>query len=145
MSRLPGVLTVAVAVACVAAGVATGARPPIKTSAGVYSASQAEEGSQVYAQHCAMCHGRMLEGTFETPGLTGKFVANWSRRPLGDLYDYVGRAMPQFAPGTLTPEDNARLMAFLLKANGMPAGPMPLPADSVALHAIILEPAGPAR
>jgi hypothetical protein len=53
--------------------------------------------------------------------------------------------MPQFAPGTLMPEDNARLMAFLLKANGMPAGPTPLPADSVTLHAIILESAGPAR
>jgi len=92
-----------------------------------------------------MCHGRALGGTFETPGLTGKFLANWGKRPLGDLYDYVGRAMPQFAPGTLTPQDNARLLAFLLKANGMPAGPAPLPADSVALHAIALESAGPAK
>lgn len=145
MSRLAGSLAIAMAAACAVVGVASGARPPIKTDGGVYSASQAEEGAQVYARSCASCHGRMLGGTFETPGLTGKFVANWSRRPLGDLYDYVGRAMPQFAPGTLTPEDDARLMAFLLKANGMPAGTTPLPADSAALHAIIFEPAGPAR
>jgi mono/diheme cytochrome c family protein len=142
MTRRLGSLAIGLAAVCVVAGVATGARPPVTTGAGVYNAGQAEEGAQVYAQRCAMCHGSMLGGTFETPGLTGKFIANWSRRPLGDLYDYVGRAMPQFAPGTLTPADDARLMAFLLKANGMPAGAAPLPADSGALHAIILEPAG---
>lgn len=145
MIKLLASLAIAVVSAGVAAGVATGARPPITTSAGVYSDSQAEEGAQVYAQNCAMCHGRTLGGTLETPGLTGKFVANWSKRPLGDLYDYVGRAMPQFAPGTLTPQDDARLLAFLLKANGMPAGAAPLPADSVALHAIAFEPAPSAK
>ncbi len=131
------------AAAIVAGGAATGAKPPVRTSAGVYSESQAEGGAQLYAQRCAMCHGRSLEGTYETPGLTGKFLANWGKRPLGDLYDYVDRAMPQFAPSTLTPEENAALMAFLLKANGMPAGRDSLPADSAKLHAIILDAPGP--
>ena len=31
----------------------------------------------------------------EIPGLTGKFMANWAGRPVGDLFDYVSRAMPQ--------------------------------------------------
>ena len=100
---------------------------------GVYTAAQAAEGAAIYAGQCAMCHGVRLEGTVETPGLTGKFIANWAGRPVGDLFDYIGRAMPQMAPGTLQPEDNARLVAFILQTNGAPAGNSALPADSRAL------------
>ena len=122
--------------------VSTGAASPTPTSTrkGVYTDGQAEAGAQLYAVRCAMCHGKMLEGTFETPGLQGKFIANWSRAPLSDLYDYLGRAMPQFAPGSLTPDENAKLIAFLLRANALPAGPAPLPASSAALQHVILEP-----
>lgn len=111
------------------------------TAAGAYAAQQADEGARIYAVRCAMCHGARLEGTVETPGLTGKFVANWAGRPVGDLYDYLGRAMPQMAPGSLAPQENVRLVAFLLRANGAPAGPAPLPADSAALRRISFEPA----
>lgn len=103
-----------------------------------YAPGQAEEGARLYAQRCAMCHGRALEGTFETPGLTGKFIANWGDRPLADLYDYLGRAMPQFAPGSLSHEETAGIVAFLLKANGAPAGAKPLPADSAVLRKVRL-------
>lgn len=120
-----------------------GAAPPTPagTSGGVYTVQQAEDGARVYGLRCAMCHGARLEGTVETPGLTGKFVANWARRPVGDLYDYLGRAMPQSAPGSLAPQESARLVAFLLKANGAPAGAALLPADSFALRRITFEPA----
>ena len=110
---------------------------------GVYSAAQADEGAHVYAMQCAMCHGTRLEGTVETPGLVGKFVANWADRPLGDLFDYLARAMPQGSPGKLSPQDNARLVAFILRANGAPPGPLPLPADAAVLRRINFDPAGP--
>ena len=106
---------------------------------GVFSAEQADEGARVYAMQCAMCHGARLEGTVETPALVGKFVANWAGRPLGDLFDYLGRAMPQGSPGRLTPQDNARLVAFILRANGAPAGDAALPADAAALQRITFE------
>jgi mono/diheme cytochrome c family protein len=109
--------------------------------AGVYSSAQADEGARVYAAQCAMCHGARLEGTVETPGLVGKFVANWADRPLGDLFDYLARAMPQNSPGRLTPQDNARLLAFILRANGAPSGDAPLPADAAALRRIAFNPA----
>lgn len=86
----------------------------------LFSQAQAEQGAALYAERCAMCHGRSLEGTHEVPGLTGKFVANWGGRPVGDLSRYVGRAMPQFAPGSLAPDETARLVAFILQANGYP-------------------------
>lgn len=111
------------------------------TRAGAYSAIQAAEGARVYAVRCAMCHGARLEGTVETPGLVGKFVARWADRPLADLFGYVSGAMPQGSPGRLSPEDNARLMAFILQANGAPAGNRPLPADEAALRQIMFDPA----
>ena len=113
------------------------------SQSGVYSAAQADEGAQVYAVRCAMCHGTRLEGTVETPGLVGKFVANWAGRPVGDLFDYLARAMPQGSPGTLGSQDNARLVAFILRANGAPAGDAPLPADGATLRRITFDSAGP--
>lgn len=125
-----------------AATVSTGAAlsAPSSTRKGVYTEEQAEAGGQLYAERCAMCHGKMQEGTFETPELRGKFITNWSKAPLRDLYDYLGRAMPQYAPGSLTPDENAKLIAFLLKANALPAGREELPASGIALQGIILEP-----
>lgn len=108
-----------------------------------YTAAQAAEGAQVYAQRCAMCHGWQLEGTFEVPALTGKFVANWAGRPIGELTAYLGRAMPQFAPGTLAPEDTARLVAHILAASGYPAGARSLPVAGAEQARIVL-PAAPA-
>ena len=110
---------------------------------GVYTAAQADEGARVYATQCAMCHGARLEGTVETPGLVGKFVANWANRPLGDLFEYLAHAMPQSSPGTLTPQDNSRLVAFILRANGAPAGDSSLPADGAALRRISFDAPGP--
>jgi mono/diheme cytochrome c family protein len=103
-----------------------------------FTAAQAAEGAQVYGQRCAMCHGRQLEGTFEVPALTGRFVANWAGRPLGDLTAYLGRAMPQFAPGTLAEEDNARVVAYVLQVNGYPAGERSLPAGPDAQRRLVL-------
>jgi len=113
------------------------------TRSGVYTAAQADEGARLYAVQCAMCHGARLEGTVETPGLVGKFVANWADRPLVDLFDYLARAMPQGSPGSLAPEDNARLVAFILRVNGAPAGDAPLPTDAAALRRITLNAPGP--
>jgi mono/diheme cytochrome c family protein len=109
---------------------------------GVYSAEQAGEGARVYAVQCAMCHGARLEGTVETPSLVGKFVARWADRPLADLFGYVSSAMPQGSPGRLSAQDNARLIAFILQANGAPAGDRPLPEDDAALRRITFDPAG---
>jgi mono/diheme cytochrome c family protein len=106
------------------------------TGQGVYTAAQAEEGARIYAVRCAMCHGVRLEGTVETPALVGRFIGNWAGRPLGDLFDYVSRAMPQPAPGSLSPEDNARVVAYILQVNGAAQGSRALPADARALRRI---------
>jgi mono/diheme cytochrome c family protein len=125
------------------------ASAPSSTLHGAYSDPQAQAGAQLYAVRCAMCHGKQLEGTYETPGLQHLFIANWSRAPIANLYDYIARAMPQFAPGSLKPEETAQIVAYLLRSNGLPAGKQPLPTQSSALRQIMLEPkslaAPPAR
>lgn len=127
--------------AALAAGIAIAAPGrSASTAQGVYTEAQAAEGAQIYASTCAMCHGRMLEGTYEIPALTGRFFGKWGRASVGSLFDYVNTAMPQMAPGSLSPEDNAKIVAFLLKANGMPAGARPLPASAEALKGVSFDP-----
>lgn len=115
------------------------------TASGVYTDAQAAEGATLYEGACAACHGETLSGTYEIPALTGRFIRNWSNGSVGTLFYYVSQAMPQMAPGSLSAEDNARIVAYLLKANGMPAGTRALPADQAALDRIAFTPPGPPR
>lgn len=116
---------------------------PVSTRSGVYTDVQAVEGGKLYAIRCAMCHGRQLEGTYEIPALQGRFIANWSRAPLSNLNEYIARAMPQFAPGSLKPDETAKIVAFLLKANDLPSGSQSLPSGAADMARIMLEPASP--
>ncbi|WP_164857196.1 c-type cytochrome [Sphingomonas crocodyli] len=122
--------------AALAGGIAASlsAADPVKTSAqGIYTEAQAAEGAELYQGSCAACHGVALGGSMETPPLNGKWVANWAGKPMSHVVDYISHAMPLYAPGSLSPEDNAKIVAYLLKANAMPAGSVALPSDPAAL------------
>jgi hypothetical protein len=47
--------------------------------------------------------------------------------------------MPKNEPGSLSPEEYADVLAYLLKLNLMPAGPAELPPDSSALRTIRID------
>src|ERR1700739_4890543 len=89
---------------------------------GVYNDAQAERGGTKYAQYCAMCHGHDQEGNGEAPPLVGHFIPDWDGTSLADLFEKVQMTMPLFAPGTLSANDTADILAFLLKANNFPSG-----------------------
>jgi len=92
-------------------------------SAGVYTDEQATRGDAIYKEQCAACHGDNLEGSGPMPPLAGMdFLANWQGKKLGDLYEKTQTTMPATAPGTLTPEQTADLLAYLLKSSKYPAG-----------------------
>lgn len=95
------------------------------------------EGEQVWRARCASCHGRNGEGV---PGLSGAVVlpydpeASWPPFPrtVGNywpyattLFDYVRRAMPADAPGSLSADEVYAVVAWLLHANQI------VPADAV--------------
>ena len=140
-SRFPrfSVLRPLVAGCIIATGAAAGAAAqdsgPTEgrsTRSGVYSASQAERGGELYALACVSCHTGV---THTGPA----FVAKWNGRPLSDLYGYMRENMPKSDPGSLSPEEYTLALAYMLKLNGMPAGPEALPADSLALRKIRIE------
>ena len=93
---------------------------------GVYTASQSERGTALYAEQCSRCHGDFLDGDGageRIVALAGTtFEENWESTSLSDLFDKIGRTMPRGAPGTLSSRQVLDVMAFLLQSNGYPAG-----------------------
>jgi cytochrome c len=90
---------------------------------GVYTEDQAKRGEGVYAKECASCHGSELTGGESAPALAGdSFFANWNGLTLGDLFERIRVSMPQNAPGSLSRQQNADILAFILKVNQFPAG-----------------------
>ncbi len=88
----------------------------------------ARTGAAVYAARCAACHGSSgREGP--DPVLVGGQGTLASDAPLQTIgsywpyattvFDYVRRAMPFTAPGSLTPDEVYAVTAFLLHANGI--------------------------
>jgi mono/diheme cytochrome c family protein len=102
------------------------------TTSGVYSDEQATRGRDVYLGNCKSCH---------TPeSHTGAlFKMTWEGRPLADLFAYISLRMPKNEPGSLSPQENADVLAYLLKLNRMPSGGVDIPADSNALKTIRIE------
>lgn len=96
------------------------------STAGVYTAEQATRGAEAYAGMCTGCHTTAAH-------MGDVFVSNWSGRPVSEFYGFIRSAMPKNEPGSLSAEEYASIVAYILKLNGMPAGKDALPADSLAL------------
>ncbi|WP_310498046.1 cytochrome c [Sandarakinorhabdus sp.] len=120
-----------------AAGTAMAQMGPSSVWQGIYTPDQAARGDGVYQQACGACHGAALGGTGEAPPLIGgEFISHWDTMTVGDLYDRVRTTMPQNNPQSLTREQYADVLAYLLKANGFPEGAVPLDRRSEVLATI---------
>ena len=64
---------------------------------------------------------------------------------LGDVFDRIRTTMPQDNPGSLTRDDVADILAYLLKANALPPGAKELDRRSEYLKAIGFSAADPRR
>ena len=116
-----------------------GAQAPTSVLAGAYTADQAKRGAELYAKECAACHGDTLAGMDPIPALAGAdFVSHWKN--VGELFDKTSTTMPAIAPGSLTPEQVADVLAHILSVNKYPAGSTDLPSKVDALTAIKIEP-----
>ena len=109
------------------------------------------DGRTLYAAKCAMCHGVNGEGMAPAfPRLSGrdpkaegfKFASDpklphtignyWSHATT--LFDYIRRAMPHSAPGSLTDDEVYALTAYLLAVDDVIPDDATL--DAVALRAV---------
>lgn len=108
----------------VAAGAAAGG------AGGLYADAQAKRGEAVYATICAECHGLRLRGAVG-PAVAGpRFVARWKDKGIADVFEKIKTTMPESAPGSLTPEQSADVVAFILSSNHYPGGAAELTADA---------------
>lgn len=113
---------IALALAAAMLALLTGA--PAAEERGTYTKAQAAAGKQVYADHCARCHGTKLEGG-QGPALVGKGFEkslDVDHITANQLYDFITSHMPRNEPGFLTDEHYLAAFAYLLSANGYPAG-----------------------
>jgi S-disulfanyl-L-cysteine oxidoreductase SoxD len=116
-----------------------GAQAPASVLAGAYTAAQAKRGADLYAKECAACHGDTLAGMDPIPALAGAdFVSHY--KTVGELFDKTSTTMPAIAPGSLTAEQVADVIAHILSVNKYPAGSTDLPSKVDALTAIKIEP-----
>ena len=90
---------------------------------GIHTTEQAENGRAVYTRSCAICHRTDLRGNFEAPPLAGaNFLNFWGDRTPGDLAERIRLTMPPDRPGRLGDQTYLDIVAYLLQANGAPAG-----------------------
>jgi mono/diheme cytochrome c family protein len=121
-------------------GVAVYAQQSASVWDGVFTQEQAGRAKSLYAKECASCHGASLNGSGQTPPLTGAdFKGDWNGQSVDDLFEKMQTSMPADRPGQLSREQNADILAFLLGSNAFPAGSKELPTDAEALQKIRFE------
>jgi uncharacterized protein YjbI with pentapeptide repeats len=98
----------------------------------VFTPAQVTQGRGLFGSSCTGCHGENLQG-LDAPPLTGDFFTHWYDGPVAALFDYIITTMPLDRPGSLTPQQTAALVAFILERNGFAPGETPLPAEPEAL------------
>jgi cytochrome c len=125
------------AVSASACGGAAPESAPAKAPEGPAPANFTEQvalGQKEYGEHCANCHGAGGEGK-KAPAVVGLKTGALPLDPpatakfrkaqfktVADVADFVVKAMPPDAPGSLPAEEYWAILAFDLKANGIDLG-----------------------
>jgi quinoprotein glucose dehydrogenase len=103
-------------------------------SSGIFTDVQARRGERIVSIYCSGCHGADLEGGDSGPKLVGPtFLNNWQEKTVWDLFDWVKTNMPSDSPGSLTLENTANVIAYVLEMNKANPGSKELPGDRAAL------------
>jgi len=106
---------------------------------GIYSEPQAVRGHELYVENCAICHAGTLAGTDAAPPLTGAaFLARWHNKRLDELFELMQTTMPVQSPGGLSRQQNADLLAYILRVGRFPSGQTGFTPDPARLREIYL-------
>jgi cytochrome c len=125
------------------AAVAVGGAATLADAADGGGEAQAARGAQLYAQHCAKCHGDAGQGTAKAPPVVGKAalpldppagarVRKSQFHTAADVAAFVTTKMPAMKPGSLSADEYWAILAFDLKANGVDVSKSKIDATSAA-------------
>ena len=132
----------------------TGTKSSNDVADGFYSAEQAERGKAFFAGACSLCHTAERNEPLQMDPASGRGMWGGSRRYLlplasdaiaekyhsvGGLFNKIRTTMPAYDAGGLSPEEYVDIVAYLLRANGLPSGKKDLPNDSSAMKNMTLE------
>jgi mono/diheme cytochrome c family protein len=93
-----------------------------------FSGEQSKRGKEQYAQYCSQCHMANLKGADTAPALLGDaFLQDYYS--VGDLFSKVSVTMPGDNVHGLGADTYLNIIAYLLQANGLPAGTENLKSD----------------
>jgi mono/diheme cytochrome c family protein len=135
------VMAAASSVPLISASAQGGPAVPAPGTVSSYTSSQASAGSRAYADNCSVCHGDSLGGSAESPPLVGTgFVQTWLTGSPMPFFSFISTSMPQSAPGSLDLDTYAKIAAFIMSRNHIPAGETELPTDTESLTNIVLPP-----
>jgi mono/diheme cytochrome c family protein len=92
----------------------------------LFTNSDAVQGRIVFEQHCAACHGDDLRGKIG-PALIGPSLGSaGDHATVSIIFNVIAFEMPADDPASLTKQNYADVMAYILQRNGYPAGTHPL-------------------
>src|SRR5262249_52826912 len=104
---------------------------------GIFTDEQASRGEALYNDNCYMCHGNNVAGNILAPPVAGPaFLAKWNRKPLSLVFNIIQTRMPFNLSGHLSPQQNADVLAYMLKKSDGPSGAKELSARAEALSAV---------
>ena len=107
---------------------------------GVYTTGQAERGAPLYAERCSECHGEGLQGDDVSPPLIGgDFLWDWNGLSVGDLFERIVISMPEEDPRSMSAQQKADVLAFVLQRNEIPAGDAELASTKKELSPIRID------
>ena len=107
---------------------------------GIYTEEQSQRGGLLYSEKCAPCHAPDLTGGETAPALaSADFKSTWSGLSVDDLFERIKVSMPQDNPGSLSRQQTADTLAFVLARGGFPAGTRELAREAEILKQIRFE------
>lgn len=122
-------------------GAALAVPATVRADTSIYTEVQAKNGERLYNEHCAGCHGANLEGNGQFPALAGKaFLERCldNGHTVEDLLFIMRSFMPYNAPGKLTKQEYADIMAYMLKVNGIAPDAKALNSQAAELQKVLL-------
>ena len=117
-------IAAAVAVFCVTFS-STSAQKAATTNDGVYTKAQADKAKAQFDKICADCHPFTVAAKKKPKDVLlgdDPFYDNWTGRQLAQMITTIALTMPNDGSATVTDEEAADLVAYILQQNGFKPG-----------------------